>query len=93
MDQTPKTTKHVRAIRKALRELKPALVKVKTNLGEKTAMAVRENRLISSAATSVNAPEDAVRHILNLMVGLGVLKRYTNEDGVRYIDAGIGEQG
>jgi hypothetical protein len=93
MDQTPKTSKHVHAIKKALRELTPSLVRVKTTAGEKAVMVIREDALIHSAATSIKEPEDNLRHTLNIMIGLGVLKRYTNKNGLRYINAGIGEQG
>lgn len=86
-------SKNVDAINSALKELDPRLVPVYTKHGEKAVMVITETALVYLAMAKANANEDVVRSTLNLMVGLGTIKRYADKKGTIYIDAGIGEQG
>jgi len=83
----------ISAINDALKEMKPRLVAICTEHGEKAVLVVSEPELVKKAAEKLGANEADIRRALNIMVTLHVRKRYADKGGNVYIDAGIGEQG
>ena len=86
-------SKKVKAIENALKEIEPKLAPVYTKHGEKAIMVIHEAELLTLAMKKAGVSENAIRSTLDIMVGLGILKRYADKNGAVYIDAGIGEQG